>query len=221
MADVAESVPGSAYDAARGSVRGPRAARALRRSVVLLAGTLLAMACGDGDRPGTIVGQIYVVLQSGNSAPMDIRPVRLVPESARLDSTLSALCITRDRAVANLGKVADSIIAAHNGAPPPGDTAFARVLSDEATETAKAMQARQEILDRVTLRATHTTKDGSFVFDSVPPGKYRIWSDATLDSGRWNWLYPVKVPSGDSLHVALNNSNADDNPLKCPTPLGE
>ena len=72
----------------------------------------LTAGCEASDRPGTIVGQLFVVLQSGNSAPMDVRPVRLVPESARLDSTLSVLCIQRDREVAKLSVVAAPILPA-------------------------------------------------------------------------------------------------------------
>jgi hypothetical protein len=131
------------------------------------------------------------------------------------------LCIQRDREMAKLSVVADSILAAHASDPPEHDTAFARVLAKEKEATASAMRAREVVLDSVTLRTTHTLPDASFVIDSVPPGEYRLWSDATLKSGEWNWLVPVKVRSGDTIHVSLNNSNPDDNPLKCPTPLGE
>lgn len=177
--------------------------------------------CSEDERPGTIVGQLFVVLQSGNSAPMDVRPVRLVPESARLDSTLSVLCVQRDREVAKLSVVADSILAAHASDPPENDTAFARVLAMERAATATAMRARESVLAGVTLRTVRTRPDASFVIDSVPPGEYRLWADAELKSGRWNWLVPVKVRSGGTTRISLNNSNPDDNPLKCPTPLGE
>jgi hypothetical protein len=181
----------------------------------------LTAGCEASDRPGTIVGQLFVVLQSGNSAPMDVRPVRLVPESARLDSTLSVLCIQRDREVAKLSVVADSILAAHASDPPENDTAFARVLALEREATVSAMRAREEVLNGVTLQMVHTRPDFTFVLDSVPPGQYRLWSDADLKSGAWHWLVPVKVRGGDTTHISLNNSNPDDNPLKCPTPLGE
>ncbi len=190
-----------------------------------LAAALLALllmgGCSEDERPGTIVGQLFVVLQSGNSAPMDVRPVRLVPESARLDSTLSVLCVQRDREVAKLSVVADSILAAHASDPPENDTAFARVLAMERAATATAMRARESVLAGVTLRTVRTRPDASFVIDSVPPGEYRLWADAELKSGRWNWLVPVKVRSGGTTRISLNNSNPDDNPLKCPTPLGE
>lgn len=195
----------------------PRGARlrAVRPLAIALAALLLA-ACGPDTRPGTIVGQLYVVLQTGNEAKMDTRPVRLVAEDLRLDSTLSVLCIRRNRAVEALKRTADSIRAA--GAAP--DTALARIATEQRAATSDAMRNRAAILDRVTLRTVHTRPDDSFTFDSVPPGKYRLWSDADLPSGRWNWLLPVKVKAGDSLRVELNNADADDNPLKCPTPLG-
>jgi hypothetical protein len=189
--------------------------RALLPLAALSAALLLA-ACGPDTRPGTIVGQLYVVLQTGNMEKMGTRPVRLIAEDVRLDSTLSVLCIRRNRAVAALARAADSIRAA--AAAP--DTALARIAAEQRAATDSAMQDRAAILDRVTIRTVDTGPDDSFVFDSVPPGTYRIWTQATLPSGRWNWLFPVEVKPGDSLRVALNNADSDDNPLKCPTPLG-
>jgi hypothetical protein len=183
-----------------------------------LAASLLLAACGPDNRPGTIVGQLYVVLQSGNMEKIDTRPVRLIAEDLRLDSTLSVLCIRRNRTVEALNRTADSIRADSAGAAR--DTAFARITAAMRAATDSAMQSRAAILDRVTLRTVHTGPNDGFVFDSVPPGSYRLWTDASLPSGRWNWLLPVKVKPGDSVHVALNNSDSDDNPLKCPTPLG-
>jgi hypothetical protein len=196
------------------ALRGAR--RRTHRPLAISLAALLLAACGPDNRPGTIVGQLYVILQTGNEAKMDTRPVRLIAEDLRLDSTLSVLCIRRNRTVEALKRTADSIRAA--GDAP--DTAFARIAIEQRAATDSAMRDRAVILDRATLRTVHTRPDDRFIFDSVPPGKYRLWSDADLPSGRWNWLLPVKVKAGDSLHVALNNADADDNPLKCPTPLG-
>jgi hypothetical protein len=182
------------------------------------AAALLLAACGPDNRPGTIVGQLYVVLQSGNTEKMGTRPIHLIAEDLRLDSTLSVLCIRRNRVVEALNRTADSLRADTTG--PAHDSAFARVLAEMREATDSAMQDRAAILDRVTLRTVDTRPDASFVFDSVPPGSYRLWTYATLPSGRWNWLLPVKVKPGDSVQVALDNSDADDNPLRCPTPLG-
>jgi hypothetical protein len=183
-----------------------------------LATALLLAACSPDTRPGTIIGQLYVVLQTGNMEKIETRPVRLIAEDVRLDSTLSVLCIRRNRAVEALARAADSIRA--DSAATARDTALARIAAEQRAATDRAMQDRAAILDRVTIRTVHTGPDDGFVFDSVPPGAYRIWTDAQLPSGRWNWLFPVKVKPGDSLHVALNNADSDDDPLKCPTPLG-
>jgi hypothetical protein len=183
-----------------------------------LAAALLLAACEPDTRPGTIVGQLYVVLQTGNMEKMDTRPVRLVAEDFRLDSTLSVLCIRRNRAVEALARTADSVRA--DSAAAARDTALARIATEQRAATDSAMRDRAAILDRYTLRTVPTGPDDGFVFDSVPPGSYRLWTEASLPSGRWNWLLPVKVKPGDSLRVALNNADSDDNPLKCPTPLG-
>jgi hypothetical protein len=185
--------------------------------VNLLAAALLLGACEPDTRPGTIAGQLYVVLQTGNMEEIDARPVRLVAEDIRLDSTLSVLCIRRNRAVEALARTADSIRADSAAAH---DTALARIAAEQRAATDSAMRDRAAILDRYTLRTVRTGPDDDFVFDSVPPGSYRLWTDASLPSGRWNWLLPVKLKPGDSLHVALNNADSDDNPLRCPTPLG-
>ena len=117
-----------------------------------------------------------------------------------------------------LARAADSIRA--DSASTARDTALTRIAAEQRAATDSAMQDRAAILDRVTIRTVQTRPDDSFIFDSVPPGAYRLWTDANLPSGRWNWLFPVKVKAGDSVHVALNNADSDDDPLKCPTPLG-
>ena len=194
---------------------------ARRIVIALLAATLLSAACTAESGPGTIIGQLYVVLQSGNMAVIEPRPVRLLAESARLDSTISVLCIRRDREVAKLKTVADSILSAHAANPPAEDTAFQRILAQQVAATTEAMRDRSLILEKLALRSVETGPDATFVFNDVPAGKYRLWADALLSSGRWNWLLPIEVKPGDSLHVALNNTTSDDDPLKCPTPLGE
>ena len=194
---------------------------ARRIPIALLAAALLSAACTSESGPGTIVGQLYVVLQSGNMAAIETRPVRLIPESARLDSTISVLCIRRDREVAKLKTVADSILDDHAANPPVEDTAFQRVLALQVGATAAAMRDRDSILEKLALRSVETGPDATFVFENVPAGEYRLWADALLSSGRWNWLLPIEVEPGDSLHVALNNTTSDDDPLKCPTPLDE
>jgi hypothetical protein len=194
---------------------------ARRTPIALLAAALLWAACTSESGPGTVIGQLYIVLQSGNMAAIEPRPVRLIPESARLDSTISVLCIRRDREVAQLKTVADSILNAHAANPPAEDSAFQRVLAQQVAATTTAMRDRDRLLEKLALRSVETGPDATFVFENVPAGKYRLWADALLSSGRWNWLLPIEVKPGDSLHVSLNNTTSDDDPLKCPTPLGE
>lgn len=198
--------------------RHPLRGRAFLPLAVSMAALLLA-ACEPGDRSGTIVGQLYIILASGNEAKIESRPVRLIPENIRLDSALSALCIRRNRAVEALARTADSLRALP--ASPERDSAYAQLSVARRAATEEAMRDRAAILERRTLRTVQTRPDATFTIDSVAPGKYRLWSDASLRSSHWNWLYPVRVRGGDTVRVSLNNSTIDDEPLKCPTPLGE
>lgn len=190
-------------------------------AAALLSLAIQTTACADRTRAGRIEGQMYVVLESGNLEAIGRRPVRLLPENARLDSTISTLCIRRDREVAALNGVIDSILGANPDLSLANDTAVRRMRAERAEATERAMRERNDLLAGAVLRTAQTDAESAFAFDSVPPGKYRVWSDATLESGRWNWRVPVRVRSGDTLKVSLNNSNSDDNPLNCPTPLGE
>jgi hypothetical protein len=162
---------------------------AARRAALLaaLCGALGAAACGGGEsRPGTLVGDAYIVLETGQEVSLAGMRVGLVPESETLDSLISQACPRREGA----------------GAP---DSA--------AQERAWAERAR--ILSAQASRTTSTDVAARYAIDSVAPGEYRIWADTAYGGTRWTWLAPVTVEAGDTARVALSNANPDENPFRC------
>jgi hypothetical protein len=169
-------------------MRGRRAAAAL-----LAAGLA---ACG-GDEPGRVVGDVYVALETGEQVDVAATPVRLVDDLPEVDSALAALCARRAQELARLGAPSDS-------------TRAARAQLEE-----RAWDERARVLSGHVRASAVTSANARFALDSVAPGEYRLWADATVNGERWSWLHPVGVPSGDSLRVNLSNANADENPFRC------
>lgn len=155
-------------------------------TIAALAAATLA-ACGNDTRPGVLVGDAYIVTESGQEVNLAGMPVALVPEAEELDSLLAATC---PRAA---------------GAAQPPDSAAQK----------QAWQRRAQLLSgRATKRAA-TDAAAHFRLDSVAPGEYRVWADTTYGGARWSWLHAVTIEAGDTAKVALSNANPDDNPFRC------
>jgi hypothetical protein len=117
-------------------------------------------------------------------------PVRLIPESPAIDTLLEKTC-PRPR---------------YRRAEP-------ETLDSAAYD--RAWQLRARILTPRVARGTRSDRAAHFAFDTVAPGKYRLWADTSYGGTRWTWLAPVKVESGDSVRIALSNANPDENPFRC------
>jgi len=155
--------------------------------VIALCTALVAMAaCGGDKRPGVLVGDAYIVTESGQEVNLKGMPVALVPEAEQLDSLLSALC-PRTSGVA----AADSVA------------------------RARAWQQRARLLSGRAAKRTGTDGQAHFQLDSIAPGKYHVWADTAYGGTRWTWLAPVTIAAGDTAKVALSNANPDENPFRC------
>lgn len=153
----------------------------------LLAGMTLTLAAAacGGGGTGTVIGDAYLVEDMG--------------------------------AQASLAGLRVYLLEAEKPARAEMDTALARLCppgGDRAAE-ARAWAERGRILSALALRATVTDARAAFVFDSVPPGRYRLWADTTVGEGRWSWLAEVRVQPGDTLRANLSNGNPDENPFRC------
>ncbi|HEX6746482.1 MAG TPA: hypothetical protein VF092_04140 [Longimicrobium sp.] len=160
-----------------------------RPAFTLALGAALALgACGS--RPGTVVGDAYIVTESGQEVSLGEMPVRLIPESPAIDTLLEKAC------------------------PRPRYRRAEPETLDSAAY-ARAWQQRAQILSPQVARTTRADRAAHFAFDTVAPGRYRLWADTSYGGTRWTWLAPVKVESGDSVRIALSNANPDENPFRC------
>lgn len=153
---------------------------------------LVALTAGCGGRgPGVVQGDAYLAEDIGREVNLAGLTVRLVEagEKAELDSLLAReACPSR------------------TGAAAPGAEAQARE---------RAWRERARILGARTVRTVTSNRGAQFVFDSVPPGRYRLWADTVVDSTRWTWLQPLRVRGGDTIRTNLSNANPDENPFRC------
>jgi hypothetical protein len=162
---------------------------------LLLAVAALAAACSSPYRFGSVSGEAFVVMASGEESNLAGQAIHLVPETASLDSALSQVCARRRQELAAMAGAVDTV--------------RAREIADRAWAT------RAGILSARSVRAATTGPDAKFAMDSVPAGKYRVWADATVEGDRWSWMVPVDVRGRSKIHVALSNANADEDPFKC------
>src|SRR5215212_4160514 len=162
--------------------------RVARRFVFLLALGAAAALGACGSRPGTVVGDAYIVTDQGQEVSLGAMPVRLIPESKAIDTLLAAACPR------------------HRGAQPQAADTAAQAL---------AWQQRARILAPRVTRTVRANAAAHFAFDTLAPGRYRLWADTSYGGTRWTWLEPVKIESGDTVRVALSNANPDENPFRC------
>lgn len=156
----------------------------------ILAGLCAALglaACGDST-PGTVVGDAYIVLETGQEVSFGGLRVGLIPEAEELDTMLARVCPRRD----------------------------ASTGVDSAAQE-EAWRRRARLLSRRAQRTVTASAAAQFVIDTVAPGEYRVWADTAYGGTRWTWLQPVRVRSGDTVRVNLSNANPDENPFRCPT----
>jgi hypothetical protein len=153
-------------------------------------------SCGE-PAPGRIEGDVYLAEDPLSEQSLANIEVRLVEDGLHVDSLLLKICPDTGRAIA-------------------ADTAARRA----------AWQTRSRILSDYILQTTTADSGASFVLDSVPRGRYRLWADTVIGDRSWTWRTRVFVPGrGDTTHMSLTNSNADDDPFLCyvdrRTELGE
>jgi hypothetical protein len=168
------------------------------RSRHLLPALVLALAGACSRRPdfGALAGDGYVALATGEQKNVDSRTVRLLPDALALDSALALICMRRQTALDALGDSA------------AGEAG--RAIVDRSWQERERLLSSHVIPMRIDAGA-----HGGFAVDSLRAGKYRVWADATVGGERWTWLEPVEVLGGDTVQVALSNTNADEDPFRC------
>jgi hypothetical protein len=162
----------------------------MRAGAVLLLAALAA--CADRG-PGSVAGDVFVVLDTGEEVNAAGVPVRLLPDHARSDTALARLCAARRDDLSRAGGAEDARGAALE----------------------RGWEARGRLLEGEALAAAATEADARFRMDGVPPGRYRVWTDAVVQGERWSWTEPVEVRGGDTVRVSLGNHNADEDPFRC------
>ena len=154
-------------------------------AIVLAAGLGV---CGKPDtRPGTLVGDAYIVTEGGQEVSLAALPVALIPDTPQIDTALAAVC---PRAAS----------------PAQGPDSAAQ---------GQAWRQRNQVLSARARQSATTDAAAHFSIAGVAPGKYRVWADTSYGGARWTWLAPVTVKPADTTKVALSNANPDDNPFRC------
>jgi hypothetical protein len=161
--------------------------RSTTRLSLATIGIVIGLAgCGD-DGPGVVTGNAFLV-QLESDVNLAGMPVHLVTgDELQIDSALAKLCPPRQ------GADSAALAAAH----------------------ARAWQERGRILQARRTRSAVANAQSRFVFDSVPPGEYRVWADTTVVGERWTWLADVRVRGRDTARVDLTSANPDENPFRC------
>lgn len=154
-----------------------------------IAACLALAACGDAG-PGAVSGEAFLAQDLDRVVNLPGLSVHLLAEEeepAALDSALAKICPRAGGATVGTPREAD----------------------------ARAWEARGRMLAARSRLVARADARSHFAFDSVPPGRYRLWADTTVGDERWTWLVPVRVSAGDTARADLTNANPDENPFRC------
>ncbi len=185
-----------------------------RHVITLLAFGLLIAGCSEsaaqdhhGTRnspPGasaTIVGDVYLVMQSGQITRGAARDVYLLSSPDSIVARLTENCETYRRhntPLANARRAAQSI-------------AEIRAMEDAATVIRhRTFERITRILDEGRVQSTGTRLNANYRFNNVQPGQYIVYANMPVGPNRYYWLVPVTVGREETLTLDLYNENYDN-----------
>jgi hypothetical protein len=166
---------------------------------------LIALALAHPAFAQTIEGDVYLMLQSGQTSKISAAVVALVAADSA---------------------AADRLRVCHASEPDSFRilTESARGYPDQKTRDAIARWSnifwtRNELVagslrGRV-LRSGRTGMEAHYRIDSVAPGSYALWAEAEVAGRRYAWLVPVTVAAGQRASVDLDNSNVINGAMYC------
>jgi hypothetical protein len=192
---------------------------------VRLAIALLSLcACSRSSkqqRAGSIEGDVYLSMQSGDAKRASGLPVSLVKYSPTFDSTLHAVCEGFARsgipivlhALAMRDSQTKAILA---GNIERVDAISGRMVKLDVASDSIVRDLYRTVRSKVAKSVVDTTGTGMnahFRFDSVAAGRYIVFAEWTVGQNPYHWWAPVTVDSGRVRRDLDNSVEGGDQPF--------
>ena len=209
----------------------------MRSAISLIALACLA-ACGDRaanaasasaasaatDSAGSIEGDVYLVMQSGDTKRGAGRTVFLVPATDSLAASTAAACenygAKLNASVHHLTAIRDSMVAipwVSDLLKRHADEVNARIAADGE----RTVSTVDSLLIAGMVDSTGTGAGAHYRFPRVPPGRYLLASDWRIAANNYRWAVAVTVKPGEAVHRDLDNSAEATDRLYCSIPHTE
>lgn len=199
-----------------------------------------AALVGCDSSPSVLHGDVYLVMQSGDTKKGAGRQVYLIANPDSVELRIRAICATvgegaikaaeqSERLMTEARELTDRAESAMGGGSGLG-VAFARRALDSAqkmTTRAGTLLSRGKILADsalllVGLTLSHAAVDSAasgvnahYRFANARPGKYALYLQWTIGENDYRWWAPVTVATGDSVRKDLDNKSEAGSALTC------
>ena len=168
------------------------------RTLMALGVTVAAtVVCHGATRTGSVQGDVYLVMQSGDVKRGSGNEVRLVRTSDTLHADMERVC----------QRYADRLLPVWRRVGSEPDSAVA--LEHDARE------AMRTVLLGATVARAPTGINAHYRFVGVPPGAYVLWAETDIGERHYTWWTPVTVGASGSLTKDLDNSGEADARVYC------
>ena len=176
----------------------------MRTSILPL--LLLSVACSKKPQTALIHGHVYLQTRVGEIRRGAAAPVGLLSTASSYRQAWRALCDSQD--VAFRAKTrADSILVDREKDP----SRAIRLLEAQQISIIEGARHDRDVRYASLLDLSEapgrTDIDGAFRFESVPPGRYWLFSGMELMDHPYGWFVPIAVVAGESLTVDLSTAN--------------
>lgn len=205
------------------------------RSLALAVLVACSTESGSESALARVEGDVYLLMQSGDTKRGSGLPVHLVRHSDSLESRLRAECRHLDSVAARLmsqhleySRRAQALhdratrhtqAENYNQAAEAADAAAAQdrrasqaMREAEALTTTSAVNLRA-ILSAASSRVTTSGLAAHFTVDSIPPGLYMLVAEWPVGERSYRWLVPVTAVARQTLRQDLDHSNASEDAL--------
>jgi hypothetical protein len=168
--------------------------------------------------PGSIEGDVYLSMRSGDTKRATGRVVALLRNTDSAQMSADRACLTYHVRLNYLLSHAASIRDSEANIP-----SITPLLNRHLDAVSAEMDGADETMRRAVnaglaqyaVDTTGTGMNAHYRFTNVKPGKYLVWSDFPIGRRLYAWLLPVEVTAGQTVRRDLDASGENGRVFHC------
>jgi hypothetical protein len=173
------------------------------------------------DTPGSIEGDVYLTMQTGDVKRAAGRMVYLVREQDSLELETGKVCsgfLERlRRRVARLSIINDTLmrVPMTNEQVDIRQERMKRIIAEGSADEATVIPAINAALVRWAVDTSGTGMNAHYRFPRVPTGRYLLFADFPILTHHYAWGIPLQLRAGQALRRDLDASSENGSELYC------